>query len=428
MEQAAQNDISGVAMDHAIAPSKLRNVKWLLLASVVVALASWSYQQFAAPITMSYAYSDLSISVIQEKAFENKTTVTALSHPKNIRHMNTLASGRVKTISAKNGDLVEQGQLVFTLESFDHEMTVMDKRNTLQTKIGNLQTKRIELENQLMDRQSKMANAKYELKNLEQEVERLSKSHSTGDVSTAKLEQTKARFELKKELYERSVKQQKNYEASYQVRLAQFSRSQENNKRELAIIERLADVLNVRATFSGRLSGLSVEIGENIAKGAKVAELHSPNEVLLTASISENYINKIKEGMLASVRYETNDYPMTIGRIDPDINKGSFTIDLHFTGELPIGLGSGRTLNASIFLSESQNSLVLNSGQYMRETSGRWVFVLSKDGQYAQKRPVKLGRNNYRYVEVVNGLEAGERVIVSSYSSFIDMERLKLNH
>ncbi len=93
----------------------------------------------------------------------------------------------------------------------------------------------------------------------------------------------------------------------------------------------------------------------------------------------------------------------------------------------PAGLRRGQTLQVRLTLGDNSDAILIPNGSFYQETGGNWIFVVSPDGREAVKRNVRLGRRNTNYIEVLDGLEPGEKVITSPYTSYTDMDRLTLD-
>jgi HlyD family secretion protein len=95
--------------------------------------------------------------------------------------------------------------------------------------------------------------------------------------------------------------------------------------------------------------------------------------------------------------------------------------------EEPVGLRRGQTLQLRLTLGDNADALLIPNGSFYQETGGNWVFVVAPDGTEAVKRTVRLGRRNTDFIEVLDGLEPGEQVITSPYTSYAGMDRLTLD-
>ena len=120
------------------------------------------------------------------------------------------------------------------------------------------------------------------------------------------------------------------------------------------------------------------------------------------------------------------DYHVEIAKIYPQVDGGQFQADMYFEDE-PSGLRRGQTLQIELMLGDNTDAVLIPNGSFYQETGGNWVFVVSPDGSEAVKRTVRLGRRNVDFIEVLDGLEPGEEVITSPYTSFANMDRLSLD-
>ncbi len=119
-------------------------------------------------------------------------------------------------------------------------------------------------------------------------------------------------------------------------------------------------------------------------------------------------------------------FPAKVTRVYPEVKEGTFTVDLSFQGSSPKGLIPGEAVEGRLSLGADQAALTLPAGAFLERTGGDWAFVLDAAGHTAQRRTIKLGRRNAEQVEILEGLAAGERVIVSDYSGLERIDRIDL--
>ena len=162
--------------------------------------------------------------------------------------------------------------------------------------------------------------------------------------------------------------------------------------------------------------------GTGVARGS----IDDPDHFTLRAELAEFYLGRADIGQAAQFEKDGQRFAATISKIYPQVNSGQFEIDLSFTGTEPRGIRRGQTLQGKLTLGDSTSALLLPNGAFYQDTGGNWVFVVNAEGGEAVKRNVKLGRRNSRYIEVLDGLEPGEEVVTSPYSSFKEMDRLQL--
>jgi HlyD family secretion protein len=127
-----------------------------------------------------------------------------------------------------------------------------------------------------------------------------------------------------------------------------------------------------------------------------------------------------------SFTFSGKSYELEISKIYPNVTGGKFEVDMEFTGEVPGGIRRGQTVRIRLELGESEQASLLPTGGFYKDTGGNWVFVVNEKTGKAEKRNIRLGRKNPEYYEVLEGLETGEKVIVSGYENFGKNEVLNL--
>jgi len=115
---------------------------------------------------------------------------------------------------------------------------------------------------------------------------------------------------------------------------------------------------------------------------------------------------------------------LTVRKVYPEVRSGMFKTDFVFSGERPQQIRSGQTYYINLELGKPQQAVLIPKGTFFQTTGGQWIFVLDKNGKHAYRRKIRIGRQNPRYYEVLEGLEPGEKVITSGYEPYKDYEEL----
>ena len=146
----------------------------------------------------------------------------------------------------------------------------------------------------------------------------------------------------------------------------------------------------------------------------------------MNVRIDEYYLGRVDLHQVATAEHDGRELDLQISKIYPQVAEGQFEVDMLFNDE-PVGLRRGQTLQVRLTLGDNTDAILIPNGAFYQETGGSWVFVVAPDGSEAIKRSVKLGRRNTSFIEVLDGLEPGEKVITSPYTSFVGMDRLSLD-
>ena len=421
------DDISGQSMDRIVAPARGGFIKYGI---IVVAIGLTGYlglEQIGKSRVFEVSEDQLVFSTVTRRTFEDYIPISATSQPKFIQPVSSRVAGQVAAVYVANGARVEKDQILVVLESFDHEVDVANQKSSNTKKRGDLQDRKIIEEISLMSQETELARQEVTFNETKQELARKELLSETGDFSLAALNQLRETYGLREKQFELAKATYEAYLKQNEIKLEQFVLEEEDIDRELKIIDRLADALNIRAPIAGSVSGLILIIGENISKGTEIASVNSPDQLKFIVNLPEEVINDVSVGLPAIIEHDKKELELIVERIDPDINEGAFIAELGLVGEKPAMLRQGRTLIGRLFLTEPREALLIDNGSFIRETGGNWVFVVDEKANVARRRNVIMGKSNIRYVELLDGLHEGEKVITSSYKNYLEMEELEIH-
>jgi len=193
----------------------------------------------------------------------------------------------------------------------------------------------------------------------------------------------------------------------------------------LETIRQNIENMTIKAPVSGRLSSYDPVIGKSYNANEMLGKIDVMQGYKLQAGVDEYYINRVKEGQSANCEFNGKTYKLTVRKVIPEVTAGQFQVELVFEGKSPDELRRGLSLQVKLTLSDNSKSLLLAQGQFFQSTGGSWVFVV-KDGK-AEKRNVKIGRKNYQYYEIMDGLHKDEEVITSSYDQFNQYDVIEIS-
>jgi multidrug efflux pump subunit AcrA (membrane-fusion protein) len=200
----------------------------------------------------------------------------------------------------------------------------------------------------------------------------------------------------------------------------------QKEKRYARSRERL-DNLIVKAPIAGQLSFINVIWGERVATGSNIGELKIIDQFKIQTRISEYYIDRIVLGLPATVFYQNKSYPLRITKINPEVKDRQFEVDLVFTEELPENTRIGKNYRIQIELGQAEDALVIPKGSFFQATGGQWIFKVTGSGSKAVKTPLSIGRQNPQQYEILNGLQPGDRVIITGYGNSGDAAEIIRN-
>ncbi|WCL53990.1 efflux RND transporter periplasmic adaptor subunit [Gimibacter soli] len=420
--------VSGSGMDRRVEKKKLplKKIGWIGGGVLFVAVASALAMQATGGRSLKVGKDRLEISEVQSGTFEDFIPVRARVTPLKTVFLDAIEGGRVERVLVEDGAIVKAGQPIVELSNAGLQLEVIQNEALVTEQLNNLRTTELGLERNRLDHKRNLVEINYEITRLSRQAERERDLIKTGAVSQAKLDDTEdalayyiAKRDVTVESQATDMRMQKQQLDFLQKAGGQLEKSLEFARGNL-------EALEVKAPVDGKLSGFNVEIGQSIERGGRLGQIDDPNRFKLEAEIDEFYLNRVDLGQIATFEQGGSDYALQIAKIYPQVTGGLFTVDLVFDGEEAKAIRRGQTIQLKLTLGDASEARLIPNGAFFQDTGGHWVFVVSSDGTEAVKRNVRLGRRNTRHIEVLDGLDLGEKVITSPYTNFKDMDRLKL--
>ena len=416
---------TGAAMD-TIVPRKRGRAVALAAAALTLVTATVFALWYWMPRGLQVAGADLRIASVEQGIFRDDIAVRASATPLRAVILDSVDSGRIDEVIAHDGELVDKGQLLFRISNPQRNLELLARQSELAQQISNLSTLRVAEQNDRSQRQRRMDDLTFALEQADKSCARQQRLATQGFISAAALEETCDRRDKTRRTL---ALEQASNGAEDKVRgnaLGQLEEAIGGLRAGLRLVEATVDALAVRAPVAGRLTDFRLQVGESIVTGKNVGRIDDPSRFKLLAPIDEFYLSRVTVGRQGSVTQDGRRYPVRVGTVYPQIKDGRFTAELLFTANQPEVLSPGQSVDAQITLGEPAPALLLPNGAFVNDSGGAWAFVLTGGG-HAERRPIRIGRRNNAQIEVLAGLKADDRVIVSGYSGFGKSTRLQIS-
>ncbi len=419
---------SGVSMDRVIPKTKMPYKLIALLAGgafavLVAGLYIWDTTNGR---TFSLQGSRVVVSPVVQGTFDDFIPIRGRVTPRKTVYLDMIEGGQVERRYVEDGALVEAGDLIVTLNNTSLQLDVTRNEAMVTEQLNNMRTIELQLEQNRLQHKRNLVEMDYQIKRLDRQIERLLSLDTAGLAIKSQLEDAQDELEYFSNRREVTLESQATDARLQETQLQFLKKSAAQLEDNLLLARKNLDALNVRAPVTGKLSGLDVEVGQSIQRGGRLGQIDDPDSFKLRVEIDEFYLNRVDIGQAAHFDLGGDRFDLTVNKIYPQVNNGQFELDLLFTDSEPEDIRRGQTLQATLTLGDSNTALIIPNGAFFQDTGGNWMFVVDEAGSQAVRRNVRLGRRNSRYIEVLEGLEAGESVITSPYSSFKEMDRLTL--
>jgi len=195
----------------------------------------------------------------------------------------------------------------------------------------------------------------------------------------------------------------------------------------LALKQRQQDALSVKAGINGVLVDLPHQVGEHVAPGTTLAKVVQPDQLKASLKIAETQARDIQIGQPSEIDTHNGVIDGKVMRIDPAVVNGTVTVDVELAGTLPQGARPDLSVDGTIDLDRMANVLYVGRPAFGNENSTISLFKLSPDGKTAVRVPVKVGKASVNAIQVLEGLQAGDTVILSDMSRWDNTDRIRLD-
>jgi HlyD family secretion protein len=322
--------------------------------------------------------------------------------------------------------MVKQGDIILKLENIGLYEQILNSESNLALKQNDLRSTKLTFDSRQVEGRKSLANAQYELTKLKRNFEQNQELFDEELISKEAYLISKENFELSKKQYDIVKLQTEHDDEMRSTSLAGLDTDLERMRKTLTMVYERLDHLNVRAPADGQLGFLDAEIGQNIGQGERIGQVNVLTDYKVEADIDEHYIDRVKRDLNATFERNGTEYTLRLRKVYPEVRNGKFKVDLVFSGDKPENIRAGQSYNIKLQLGESSDALLLPKGSFFQSTGGQWIFVVDSDGNQALKRNIRIGKQNSRYYEVLEGLENGEKVITSNYDHFGEADHIVL--
>jgi len=393
---------------------------------LLLLFAGWKLITGSTVSTFRTEKDKLTIARVSDGKFDDYITINGNVAPIATIFMDAYEGGRVSEKLIEEGATVKKGDIILKLENMNLYEQILASESNLALKQNDLRSTKLTFDSRQVEGRKSLANASTDLQKLKRNFEQNDALYKEELISREEYLTSMENYELSEKQYEIIKLQTEQDEELRNTSLTSLDSDLARMQKTLGMVYQRLDHLNVRAPADGQLGFLDAEIGQNIAQGERIGQINVLTDYKIEATIDEHYIDRVQRDLVAVLERNDNEYPLRLRKVYPEVRNGKFKVDLVFTENKPETIRTGQSYNIKLQLGESSDALLLPKGSFFQSTGGQWIFVVNPDGDEALKRSIRIGKQNSRYYEVIEGLEEGETVITSNYDNFGDADRIVL--
>lgn len=402
-----------------------RHIPYIIGGTAVVAILLWlALGNFSS--TLKVERRSISIGDVKRTQFDDFVRMDGRVEPISVLQLSPEEGGIVAEKVVEEGAQVKAGDVIVRLTNSNLDLQILNAEAELAEKQNLLRNTQISME------QDRLTNRNEKLQ-LDMDVVRKERAYRQQERLYKERLNSREEYLQAREDYELAQKKQQlviqRLEQDSVYRLSQMDQMRDNldnMQKNVVLIRQRKDQLDIRSKIDGEVGLLDVELGQSIGAGQKIGQINDLSDYKVQASIDEHYIDRVRTGLTATFERDGTAYRLRVRKVYPEVRDGMFRTDFVFEGKRPENIRSGQTYYIDLQLGRSEQAVVIPKGTFFAVTGGTWIFVLDKEGNKAYRRKIRIGRQNPEYYEVIEGLEPGERVIVSGYEAYKDNEILVL--
>lgn len=376
------------------------------------------------PRQLSIDAENYKIVEVENGHFMEYVDVEGITQPILTLQINTMESGFVSRIVAEEGAILNEGDTILVLTNPELLRSIEDEHDSWQNSQRNYREQEIEMEQKSITLRQQALDASHQMARLDKSLKQSREEYRMGIKSKAELEVEEEEYEYQKQKTQLQMQSLRHDSIATRLRREMVVANREAEDKKLSRANNRTNGLVVRAPISGQLSYLAVTPGQQVSMGMSIGQIKDLSQYKVHTSLNEYYIDRITTGLPAKISYQDKTFPLSISRVVPEVKERSFDVDLVFSGQKPSNIRLGKSYRVQIELGKPERAIIIPRGDFYQHTGGRWIYRLSSDGKKATKVEIEIGRQNPQHYEIVSGLNDGDRVIVSGYDKFGDVEEL----
>ena len=366
----------------------------------------------------------LTVNEVRAGEFNDYIRISGQVVPMTTIQLSPRESGIVEEIVMEEGSQVKAGDVIIRLSNDNLDLEILNSEANLAEKENNLRNTLIEMEQQKMEVSLQILQLETNVKRKGRELESQKRLFDDGLIGKEEYLRSEEDYTLNLKQLEVTIARAHNDSIFREVQVKQMEESLDNMKQNMQRIRRRKENLNVKAPMDGELGLLEVALGQSIGSGAKIGQINAKESYKIEAQIDEHYIDRVNAGLSATFERQNETFDAVVRKVYPEVRGGKFQTDFRFSEEQPENIRTGQTYYLNLQLGQPERAILIPRGTFYQKTGGKWIYVVSPDGGKAVKREIRIGRQNPQFYEVLEGLEAGEKVITSGYDNFGDNEVL----
>ena len=414
-------------MDREISQKEINQRKgktglYIGLAVVGIALAAWILR---GSLSTDIKRSDIRIAVAEIGSIENTLTAAGELQPEFEQVITSPIAAVIQQVYLNEGSIVKAGEKILELDKELTRLNFEKQKDQLDLKRNSVVKLQLDLDKSFYDLKINDSIKAFRINALQADVENAKRLFKAGGGTRETIEQTENNLkiaQLEKRQLENDIRTR---QAIMQTSIRETQISASIQEKELRTFERKLQQSNILTTRAGVLTFVNKNLGQNVSEGEVLARLADLSSFKLIGSISDNYAAQIHIGMPVLVKLNDSIMRGSLAQIYPSVQNNVMTFEVALDSKSNPAFRPKMKTEVFIVTDSRRNILRVANGPAFKGGSVQEVFVLRKDGK-AERRTVKIGLTSFDFVEITEGVQKGETVIISDLSKYKNVNEIEI--
>jgi len=404
---------------------RVKQVLYLVVGLAAVAVVSFGLSRLK-PAAPTVEASTLWPDVVKRGPMVRQVRGLGTLVPEDIRWIPATTQGRVERINLRPGTIVKSDSVILELSNPQLEQEMQDAELKVQSAEASLANLRVQVQNDLLQQRASAAgiDADYNKARMQAEMnDALAQKQLVSELTLRQSKLDEQQLDVRRKIAQEQLDTRAE---SSRAQIAVQQSAVDQARAVLQLKKRQYGELKVRAGLDGVLQVVPVDVGQQVAPGANLARVANPGRLKAEIKIAETQAKDVQIGQIAQVDTRNGIVTGRVMRIDPSVQNGTRTVDVSLEGDLPKGAVPDLSVDGTVELERLNDVLFVGRPAFGQEQSTVGIFKVDATGAEASRVQVTLGRSSVNTVEIVSGLQAGDKVILSDMSAWDAFDRVRL--
>jgi HlyD family secretion protein len=369
----------------------------------------------------------ITVDTVQHGTMEIKVSANGQLLPKNIEYISSQVSGRVAKRYVKSGDQVHAGQPIMDLTNPQLVARAEEAYSAWEGAVAEFKAAKSNLKSHLLDEEAAVVQVQFNLDKAQLQL--AAESKLIPDHIIAKIDYDRTQLNVAQLKKTQDIEQDRLQTARDNVNVELAVRQSRVNElaRALERAKNDASSLKITAGIDGIVQAIGVDIGQELEPGTPVGRIAQPEPLYAELKVPAREANGVAVGQHVLIDTHNGTVEGLLTRLDPAVTDGTVVVDADLSGPRPAGVRPQLPIEGVIYLSRLSNALYVGKPAYVKNDSDIAVYKLDGEGHYASRVMIKVGKASLNYVEIIRGLQAGDRIITSEPGAWQDKDRILIN-